>query len=521
MGIIKNRTKALACITLLFVITINCLNRAFADSTVDDTTFQVSITNFLTLTLDTSENTVHLTQNNRFSAGFITASVSTNNSTGYALMMRDIDDENGLERPGYSIAADDEKTLYNIPSVSDSTRYDDLGDDKWGYYLGDTSANEAVYLPIPLSYTVVSSSNSSTSSLESTKVNFGVKTSPSRPSGTYSDTINFLVTANALWPEADTFDEVFEAAGKTVDEATGKYKIQEMTSEICASVQIGEEGQLVDVRDGTIYNVGKLRDNRCWLLDNLRLDLTSTSVKNNTNPNNTNADQSSLDALFGISTRDVQTDPNGGRAAAMVSNWPGSGSTSYTIYTTPYLYSSDKNVLPTTSYYNGDEPMKDAVINGNWVTGILYNVCATSAGSYCYGNMESARVQPTNEQSTAIDIKNDICPTGWRLPTGPYDYLRRPDGGEFDTLYEAYYNMDAENIYTTFRSALHMSLFGNVSAASVSGRGDYGGLWSSTLDDTIDMYVLTVRRSLSTSTPIDTQSYGSRANGKAIRCIAK
>lgn len=45
--------------------------------------------------------------------------------------------------------------------------------------------------------------------------------------------------------------------------------MQEMTSELCAAAEIGDEAQLTDSRDGKQYWVGKLTDGKCWMTQNL------------------------------------------------------------------------------------------------------------------------------------------------------------------------------------------------------------------------------------------------------------
>jgi Xaa-Pro aminopeptidase len=46
-----------------------------------------------------------------------------------------------------------------------------------------------------------------------------------------------------------------------------------------AELPTGTAYQLTDSRDGEVYNVAKLADGNCWLLDNLALDLTNTTVQ--------------------------------------------------------------------------------------------------------------------------------------------------------------------------------------------------------------------------------------------------
>ena len=126
------RTRILACTSLAVAFALLPTALTFADSSVtDDTVFRVAITDFLTLTIDETNNTAHITPQNRFSSGSVVAGVATNNGTGYRLSIIDADERNGLERSGYSSASVEDKPLYNIPSVVSATTYAILTDDTY------------------------------------------------------------------------------------------------------------------------------------------------------------------------------------------------------------------------------------------------------------------------------------------------------------------------------------------------------------------------------------------------------
>ena len=144
-------------------------------------------------------------------------------------------------------------------------------------------------------------------------------------------------------------------------------EMQNLAASECTSTM----SQAVDNRDNTIYNIQRLADGKCWLLDNLALDLTSSTVLNGMNESNTHASNTTLGYLKGTTTRDPSTDPDGKYATAGVSNWTSSSS-----YSAPLVNLTDKDVVPT-----------DAISTaGQYKVGGYYNYCAASAGSYCYGN---------------------------------------------------------------------------------------------------------------------------------------
>ncbi len=222
----------------------------------------------------------------------------------------------------------------------------------------------------------------------------------------------------------------------------------------CSSLASGATTTLYDSRDGEAYLVGKLADGKCWLLDNLRLGSTSTITLT---PANTN----------------------------IASNYtlPASTTTGFTNtstgYTTAAINTASKDKT-TTSYGSGSGKI-----------GTYYNYCAASAGTIC-------------SSSNSSNASYDICPKGWRMPTGG-------SSGEYNTLYTAY-GSDA----SSFRSALSTPLSGRFVDGSAFYQGSSGYFWSSTRSSSTGMYLLYV--SSSSVYP----SYGSyRYYGYSMRCVSQ
>jgi uncharacterized protein (TIGR02145 family) len=198
-----------------------------------------------------------------------------------------------------------------------------------------------------------------------------------------------------------------------------------------------------DNRDETAYTVQKLSDGKCWLLDNLALDLTNQTVVNALTNANTNASTTTLNYL-----------KNGGGTSSnkyaitglSLSNW-----TSGSSFSAPLVNTSYKNTT------NSGDSLSGAT---SWKYGMYYNYCAASAGSYCWGNGSSSG-------SPSGNATEDICPKGWHLPTGT-------STGDYYTLYGTYYTTA-----TKLRNALHLPLAGGADGNGVSGRGSAGGWWTS------------------------------------------
>ena len=252
---------------------------------------------------------------------------------------------------------------------------------------------------------------------------------------------------------------------------------------------------LKDSRDNTTYTVAKLADGNVWMLDNLALNLVTH--KDNLNSTNTNASNTSLGYLKGTQTRDPEDDPDGNYATAGVStNWNDSYSYSAPLINTDYL-----NTVGETNQQWG---------NGSHKYGIYYNYCATSAGSYCYGN-------GTETGTPSGNATEDICPASWRLPTGG-------ETGEFRNLCNL--SLDgtclSENQPMT---ASNQNSLQYLLSAPLSGRiplmyqGEYAVFWSSTNDGGARMYRLRLSNEYA-----DAYQSGVGANryfGASIRCVLK
>ena len=248
----------------------------------------------------------------------------------------------------------------------------------------------------------------------------------------------------------------FTVSGAATITLTGQYvstSIQSITSSTCTTTA----KPVYDTRDNEVYWIQKLADNKCWMLDNLRLGVADISA--NLTSSNTN-----LSSTISAST------------------WNGYRTTSgFESYTAPMFNSASANNT-TTSYGSGSGKI-----------GVYYNYCAASAGTYCY-----AYGYGTGNASY------DICPKGWRMPTGG-------SGGEYEALYTAY-----SSNATNFRNALSTPLSGYFSNSSANHQGSCGYFWSSTYSYSSYMYYLDV-----SSSDVDPKYDDYRYSGDSVRCLLK
>ena len=226
--------------------------------------------------------------------------------------------------------------------------------------------------------------------------------------------------------------------------------LQDMNDYIKQTMEIGVEYELVDKRDESTYRVAKLADGNVWLLDNLRIggetEMLLTIDDTNTNPDN-----------------------NGGNYVL-----PASGGAANS-YIGSVIYTGDKDVV--------------ANEENQWSVGGYYNYCAASAGTYC-----------DEDEEAEGDAMYDICPAGWRMPTGG-------NGGEYQTVVSMY--NDAIDV-------LHLPLSGRYYDGASGRIGEDGYFWSSTNRDGRRMYYL--NRAGNSLSPMG--SYR-RDRGYSMRCVAK
>ena len=233
----------------------------------------------------------------------------------------------------------------------------------------------------------------------------------------------------------------------------------------------GDTATLVDSRDGESYLIGHLADDKYWMLDNLRLGSTSTISLSSSNTN--------------LPSGVTWTLPASGTVCFSSSSCTGTdGITNGTGYTVPAINTTSKDTVARTKYGSGSGKI-----------GVYYNYCAASAGNICVSS---------NSSNGSAD--RDICPKGWRMPTGG-------SSGEYNTLYT---NSAIGSDATNFRKALSTPLSGSFYDGSAQYQGSIGYFWSSTRPNNNSMYLLYVNSS--NVTPTDNNN---RRNGYSVRCVLK
>ena len=255
----------------------------------------------------------------------------------------------------------------------------------------------------------------------------------------------------------------------------------------------GNVTTLADKRDGEFYTIGKLADGKYWMLDNLALGGSSALTLTG---EDTNLATASTKYILPASGTVCFTDRScTGTAGSNNTNiYATKSGTGYTVAAINADYKTTTSANNTDFTYNSNGDVSKA--------GVYYNYCAASAGTICAAS-------GSNNDSASYDI----CPKGWRLPTGG-------DSGEFRALANNLGNVTTGNLtgdaYTDFKAAFHAGLSGYFGNGSVQDQTSGVGFWSSTPLGGYSMYDLY----LSTTT-VSPQNSRNRYYGLSVRCVMK
>lgn len=230
------------------------------------------------------------------------------------------------------------------------------------------------------------------------------------------------------WRPLD-FEEVLPDTNLTTVNVNGNeyYKMQDMTPEICALVGKPEYDnpsdaknaqapsiQMVDIRDNKLYWVAKLKDDKCWMTQNLDYDLNENTpltpedsdVKQNWTPPTTFTRQNGK-FDYVVTTHEAAQSYDLGDIY-----WDNSDR--------PYMYNqiTECNLLDIDSCTDGKFAHTPFPSNGtHGHIGNFYNWPAAIAAD-SYGEYHQSYYN--DHESGAVIPDTSICPKGWRLPTAKY-----------------------------------------------------------------------------------------------------
>ena len=390
------------------------------------------------LTLDTSNLTFNIipTAAGVFESQAITATVDTNATSGYELYFSSTNEETDMTSSNTDVIASDFSG-----TVTSST----MVNNKWGYSLDDTDFSK---IPTLSSQAKIRNINHFPTTAErSTPVYIGTKISSTLTSGRYSKDVIFSVIAHPNSTSSDDCDNIF-----CIEE------MQKMTPEICANTttplatarevtfEKTDDNTKIprtvmrDNRDNKLYLVSKFADGKCWMSQNLALDLSTEITLTNENTD-LNSVTSWTPAYSTFDTYAELEDPD-----LQKSGWERAYSVKPAIkYLRDGVTASD---TPTT-----DDGKREWERVGNY-----YNWSAATA--------TSIGIDVDSYNANDIGAKDSICPKGWRLPKATKNNDYSIDAAELKAAYG-----DSITPYT--------DAFAFIASGEVLATGPYdGGIYS-------------------------------------------
>ena len=428
----------------------------------------------LSVSISPSDLTIsNLTPGTTDTSNEISINVSTNNVYGYNLYATVGNSNYSNTNLTHSSSNDTFTSISTTADLSNLTT-----DNTWGYtYSLDNGTTWSNYNGLPL-YTTDNPTRlkKNTGPSEDT-VNFKIaaKSSTTQPSGTYTNVINFTAITK---PTPVTLADAYASEGKELYH--GYYKMQDMTHTICEEVEdIGAQLQVIDVRDDKVYWIAKLKDNHCWMTQNL--DLAGDTVITN--------------ALSDVPEGYVLPTANGFQSG---------------------------NRLPTSSQEGFSDNTKAYVYNTNNHT----DNCS-SPGCYSYYSWHAATAgSGVNIIDSNVDAPYSICPKGWKLPTAGITSDKNWKRGDFYALATAYGAVLEDGYYQYSpifynnagpNTIPNLLLTGRYDKNSFGGGGGYAVYLSSTVNNGSRSYSSTLCFDSSSVYVSDFTHYRS---GHAIRCLA-
>lgn len=447
--------------------------------------------------------------------------VSTNNATGYELLISTANGQNALK-------TGDEGTA-EILATAPNTARDAFLANTWGYKIDKATEEkgEDVFQPVPIERTAISSAEQAADDVYDFTV--AAKVDSSLPSGQYRNTIMFSAVAN---PKASP-----DLAGITY--------MQEMTPEVCAKTAEGTEVRLVDSRDGNKYYVAKLKDGNCWMTQNLAFDLKEGEVLTTEEsdlegdwevPANTETAIPKAETVDRTAVRSwnlgkiVAKNPTEGKQCSNVPN-------TQTILSYCGTYYQSVDGMDDTYKASSTSSISGNTYDAHYLIGNYYTWNAVTAETGKATDAINKKLDATKPE-TFINAEGSICPKGWQLPVGgAKGYTPQAFNKSFYALMLKYGYPETTNQQTVLwgdgitradykpislvRSGQIIYRDGNLSDAGILGR-----YWSSTAypndtSNTYNYYILGGNGITGSYNLIYPSSHSYRWVGASARCVAR
>ena len=200
--------------------------------------------------------------NGSFSASAMDLTVSTNDKTGLKVLLNGVD---GSDLVSTNAENTDRIRPVDLGPNKEPIDAGSFGTNTWGAAVvpritGDEEAKAAQtaavkYKNVDISPVEMLRTQESSKGNNDYSLVFGTKVNTSIASGIYEREVLVSAVAN----------------GREVSTITSMSDMQDMTKEVCDQSMIGETARVTDSRDGNLYWIAKMKDNRCWMTQNLAL----------------------------------------------------------------------------------------------------------------------------------------------------------------------------------------------------------------------------------------------------------
>ncbi len=430
------RNILLASIPLLII---SALTLSFPHSSADNNTSSdsLSISISSACTLSSSIDRAHTVNVNAgthaVDIGSTRVNAYCNDNNGYSIYA--IGNSNNVDGNTDLISSINDN--YNIKTgIYDEGSSSSLTPSSWGMKLApgtgtglnpETGASIAITPPtivnnydnynvVPNNYTLVASRASGTNMTIDTDITgsyftttYDVYASSVQPAGTYNGKVKYLMVHPISDHTTITFEDAFARAGKQpIAISSGTYyKMQDMTSDICSQVAYDTTTELVDIRDNKPYYVTKLKDNHCWMTQNLDFDIDTTKTYTH-NDTDLGWDTANFDANATWTPDTTNGKYNLQITGTAVSNWSNQNN---------YPYSADPGDVYYYTSNSSDNDIKYTSLSDCTLAGHTAGECKHyHAGNYYNWTAAIASNNSSGISADKARADNSICPRGWRLP---------------------------------------------------------------------------------------------------------
>ena len=267
---------------------------------------------------------------------------------------------------------------------------------------------------------------------------------------------------------------------------TSNITMQNFTQSNCNAMTVGQVVSLTDSRNNQTYQVKKMQDNKCWMVDNLKYLGEGITISN-------------VDSTTGITYNNE-----------------------FGKYNTVNGTSTKSTENFDKAFYNN--PMSASYCYGTSIQssytkcGYLYNWYAATAGTGTY-----------DTSTNGTNVSGSICPTGWRLPSITSDGSTATGNGTSYTaadfaVLNASMNAGSSttgsttNYYAGWQfTGAWSGVFSGYWNYGFSVQGSYGYYWSSTANFSTNARYLNFYSS--NVHPGNNVSLTNKYDGYAIRCV--